>query len=172
MTTIMWKSSFLVSGFNIMKSLTLLVDAGLFGCFCNPSNSDMDYRIFNMKSVQTDFDSGQISGRAQSLAHNGHPSIWWSRSIVLNFGFRIYCRKTKNICQMFFHLCFVPIEVSEINSWLGLTAATLALHRWLSWCGFVLCSVHQHHRWLVVAGAKRMPQRSGRSVIIPNGMML
>ena len=37
-----------VSNFNIMKTLTLLVLAGLFQCFHNPPNSDVDYRIFNM----------------------------------------------------------------------------------------------------------------------------
>ena len=32
--------------------------------------------------------SREISGRAQSPARNGHPSIWWPRSTVLNFGFQ------------------------------------------------------------------------------------
>ena len=36
-----------VSNFNILKTLTHLVHAGLFWCFHNPSNSDMDHRIFN-----------------------------------------------------------------------------------------------------------------------------
>ena len=82
--------------------LTLLVHAGLFWCFQNPPNSDMDYRISNMRMWSfcmhihpgdlglyslirkdfcracTEFDSREISGQAQSeLAHNGHPSIWW-----------------------------------------------------------------------------------------------
>ena len=85
----------------------LLVHA--FGCFHSPPNSDMDYRIFNVRTwsqflhtgssiyslirrtfirVCTEFDSGEMSGREQSLAHNGHPSIWWPRFIVLNSGFR------------------------------------------------------------------------------------
>ena len=38
----------LVSNFNIIKTLTLLMHAGLFGCFCNPSNSEMDYWIFDV----------------------------------------------------------------------------------------------------------------------------
>ena len=72
-------------------------------------NSDMDYRIFNLWmssfcmridtggggggggglclqshpkdfcEVCTEFDCGEISGRAQKLARNGHPSIWWPR---------------------------------------------------------------------------------------------
>ena len=37
-----------VSNFNILKTLTLSGRAGLFGCISNPSNYDMDYRIFNM----------------------------------------------------------------------------------------------------------------------------
>ena len=87
--------------FNIVKTVTLLVHAGLFWCFHNLPNSDMDYGIFNMRrpviflhclyttgtSVYSlirrtfvesaqNFDSGENSGRAQSLARNGHPSIW------------------------------------------------------------------------------------------------
>ena len=34
-----------------MKIQTLLVHAGLFGCFRNLPNSDMDYRIFNVHIV-------------------------------------------------------------------------------------------------------------------------
>ena len=35
---------------NILKTLTLLfVRVGLFWCFCNPPNSDMDHRIFNVR---------------------------------------------------------------------------------------------------------------------------
>ena len=37
-----------VSNFNIMKTLTPLMHAGLFWCFHNPPNSDRDYRIFNV----------------------------------------------------------------------------------------------------------------------------
>ena len=37
-----------MSDFIIMKTLTLLVHAGLFGCFHNPPNSDMDYRILKV----------------------------------------------------------------------------------------------------------------------------
>ena len=33
----------IVSNFNILKTLTLLVHAGLFWCVHNPPNSDMDY---------------------------------------------------------------------------------------------------------------------------------
>ena len=66
--------------------------------------TDMDHRIFNVrmwsfcirihtrdlgllshpKDLCTEFDSGGISGWAQSLAINGHPSIWWPRSIVFS----------------------------------------------------------------------------------------
>ena len=35
----------IMSSFKIMKTLTLLMHAGLFRCFPNPSNSDMDYVI-------------------------------------------------------------------------------------------------------------------------------
>ena len=72
----------------------------LFWCFNNPPNSDMDYIIFNVSmwyfcmrihtedlglylwshikdfcGICTESDSCEISGRAQSLARNGHPSI-------------------------------------------------------------------------------------------------
>ena len=39
----------LVSSLNMMKTRTLSVPAGLFCCFHNPPNSDMDYRIFNVR---------------------------------------------------------------------------------------------------------------------------
>ena len=76
---------------------TLLVHARLFGCFHNPSNSDMDYMpkgSFRMRMyphwgtsvyrlvpkrlyrVCTEFDSREISQLTQSLTNNGHPSIW------------------------------------------------------------------------------------------------
>ena len=76
---------------------TLLVHAGLFGCFHNPSNSDMDYvpmgsflmRMYphwgtsvyrlvpkGLYRVCTEFDSREISQLTQSLTNNGHPSIW------------------------------------------------------------------------------------------------
>ena len=38
----------IVSNFNMMKTLTLLVHAGLFCCFHSPLNSVMDYRVFNV----------------------------------------------------------------------------------------------------------------------------
>ena len=38
-----------VFNFSIMKTLTLLVHAGLFGCFHSPPNSEMDCRIFNVR---------------------------------------------------------------------------------------------------------------------------
>ena len=41
----------IVSNFNIIKTLTLLVHAGLFQCFHSPPNSDMDYRIFKMHII-------------------------------------------------------------------------------------------------------------------------
>ena len=77
----------IVSIFDILKTLTLLVDAGLFW----RPNSDMDYRSLTCVChlfaciytkwtshskdycrVCTEFDSGEISRRAQSLARNGH----------------------------------------------------------------------------------------------------
>ena len=98
-----------MSIFNILNTLTLLMHAGLFWCLRTPSNSDMDFGIFNVRVWRfacvytrgtlvyglirrtfvecTEFDSGEISGRAQSLARNGHPSVGWPRSAVLNFGF-------------------------------------------------------------------------------------
>ena len=84
--------------------------------FHSPLNADMDYKIFNVRmwsfcmctcmctwrtsvynysliqrtfvTVCTEFDSGEISGRSQSLAHNSQPSIWWPQLIRHNFGFR------------------------------------------------------------------------------------
>ena len=38
----------MVSNFNILKTLILLVHAGLLWCFHNPPNSDRDYRILNV----------------------------------------------------------------------------------------------------------------------------
>ena len=90
---------------------SFLVHAGLFCCFHSPPNSDMDCKIFNVSVIflhaykhggprfvsliqrtfvesTQNFDSGEISGWVQSLAHNGHPSIWWPHSLVLNPGFR------------------------------------------------------------------------------------
>ena len=100
----------IVSNFNTLKILTFFVHAGLFWSFHNQPKCNIDYRIFNVpmwsfrmrkhtgeprfivssrRLVECrQFDSGEISGRAQSLAHNGHPSIWWPRLIVLNFDFR------------------------------------------------------------------------------------
>ena len=40
-------SSSIVSNFNSLK-MTFLVHAGLFGCFRNQLNSDMDYTILNV----------------------------------------------------------------------------------------------------------------------------
>ena len=37
-----------VSSFNILKTLTLLVIAGLFWCFHNLTYSHMDYKSFNV----------------------------------------------------------------------------------------------------------------------------
>ena len=37
------------SGFNTLKIRTLLVHAGLFGCFHNPTNSDMNHRSFKVR---------------------------------------------------------------------------------------------------------------------------
>ena len=39
----------IVSNVSVLKTLTLLVHAGLFWCFHNPPNCDIDYRIFNMR---------------------------------------------------------------------------------------------------------------------------
>ena len=51
-----------VYNFNIMKTLTLLVPAGLCWCFHNPSNSDMDYRISNvcMRSLHAYIHTGDL----------------------------------------------------------------------------------------------------------------
>ena len=40
----------IVSNFNILKTLTLLVSAGLFCCFPSPPDSDMDYKILNVRT--------------------------------------------------------------------------------------------------------------------------
>ena len=95
--------------------LTFSVHAALFWCFHNPPHSDMDYtgslnayeifwhiiciiyiythtgdlspcRVWTFM-VCTEFDSWETSGQERSLAHSGHPSIWWSGLMVLNFGF-------------------------------------------------------------------------------------
>ena len=52
----------------------------------------MDYRILSVrmwplyasiyKWRTLEFDSWKISGLAQSLTRNGHPSIWWTHSII------------------------------------------------------------------------------------------
>ena len=47
-----------------------------------------DPRLKEFCRVCTEFDSGETSMWAQSLAHNGRLSICWLRSIVLNLGFR------------------------------------------------------------------------------------
>ena len=39
----------IASNFNSLKTLTLLVHAGLSWCFHNPPNSDTDHRIFTMR---------------------------------------------------------------------------------------------------------------------------
>ena len=90
----------IVSNFNMMKTLTPLVHAGLFCCVHSPLNSDMGYRIFNLLmwslcmhihtgdlsllshpkdfcTVCTELDSREISVWAQNLAHNGQPAISW-----------------------------------------------------------------------------------------------
>ena len=106
----------IASHFNTLKTPTLLVLARLFWCFHNPSNYDMDCRIFNMcmwpfcrciqmgdlylgdlslqshlrdfRGICTEFDSGETSGQTQRLACDDHPSIWWPGLIMLNFGFQ------------------------------------------------------------------------------------
>ena len=39
---------FIVSNFNILKTLTLSVHVVFFWCFHNPPNSSTDYRVFNV----------------------------------------------------------------------------------------------------------------------------
>ena len=39
----------IVLNFNILKVLTLLVHADIFGCFLSPPISDVDRRIFNVR---------------------------------------------------------------------------------------------------------------------------
>ena len=89
---------------NTLKILTFTVHAGLFKCFQNPGNSDMDYRIFNlcmcsfcmrihtgglnllshMHSFCREFAQNLTLEKSEgtSLAKNGHPSIWTPCSIV------------------------------------------------------------------------------------------
>ena len=89
--------------------LSFLVHAGLFCCFhiLLFPNSDMDYKIFNMSVIflhaykhggprfisliqrtfvesAQNFDSGEISGWAQSLARNSHPFTRQPRLTVLS----------------------------------------------------------------------------------------
>ena len=53
----------ILSNFNIMKTMTLLVHAGLFWCCHNSPNSDMGYRIFDMhvRSFCVSIDTGDYS---------------------------------------------------------------------------------------------------------------
>ena len=82
------------------------VHAGCFWCFHNPSTSDVDYRIFNVliwslcmhthtaagfvvwsEGLLLGVESAQpliLMKLALNLTRDGHPSVWWSRSIVLN----------------------------------------------------------------------------------------
>ena len=103
--------------FHNVLTQTLLVHARLFSCFHNPPNSDTDYGIFNVHTrsfcmrkhtgdlslwshpndfctVCTEWDSGEISGRARSLARNGHPSVWWPLSVVHDLAFKSECSRS------------------------------------------------------------------------------
>ena len=40
--------------------------------------------ILRLFVVCTESDCGEVSGRAQSLTRNGHPSSWWPRPILLH----------------------------------------------------------------------------------------
>ena len=99
----------MVSNFNILKT----DDFGqcwVILRFHSPPNSDMDYGVFNVcvwpfcMGIHTCrnfdlirrtscrvfivLDSGENSRRTQILARNGHSSMWWPRSIVLNLAFK------------------------------------------------------------------------------------
>ena len=50
-------------------------------CTWGSSAYSLIQRIFTVS--WTEFDSGEISGQAQSLAHNSHSFLCWPRSIVL-----------------------------------------------------------------------------------------
>ena len=76
----------IVSNFNIMNTLTPFVHAGIFVISTVHWTPTWTNGIFNMHmwpffTICTESDSGEILGRAQSLAHNGYPSIWWPEQI-------------------------------------------------------------------------------------------
>ena len=59
-----------------------------FGMHIHAGDHGLQSQLKEFCGVCTEFDSGETSGWAQSLAHNGCLSICWRRSIVLNLGFR------------------------------------------------------------------------------------
>ena len=65
-----------VCNFNILKTLTLLVYAGLFCCFHSPPNSDMDYKILN---VPTRFLFFGLSFGAPLTPNQQLPEAVWTR---------------------------------------------------------------------------------------------
>ena len=79
-----------------------------------PKYADFNVNTEHFHSVQsqlkdlcracTEFDSGKISGCAQSSAHTGHQSVWWPRLTVLNLAF-------KNECS-----CSVPLTFTGSKS--------------------------------------------------------
>ena len=112
--------------------------AGLFWCFHNPSNSDLDYRIFNMHIyihviflhaythrgtsvncviwgafVESAQDSREISGWAQSPAHNSRLSICWLYSIVHNF---VFWEQVLFICATDSPVLFILFLTEYINA--------------------------------------------------------
>ena len=56
--------------------------SALFACVCTKSQPK-DYIIESAQNL-----TGEIPGWAQSIAHTGHPSFWWPRLLMLNFGFQ------------------------------------------------------------------------------------
>ena len=64
-------------------SLTRVCD--LFACVY--THLSLWSRPWDSCRICTEFGSGELSGRAQSLARNSHTSVWRPRSIALSFGF-------------------------------------------------------------------------------------
>ena len=104
-------------------SLTCVCD--LFACVYTRGTSI--YSLIRM-IFATEFDSGETSGRAQSLARNGHPSVWSPRSIVFHFGFRE--RAGALALHHWLSHCSAPLTVPLLCT----TDCPTALHHWLSHC--------------------------------------
>ena len=105
----------LVFSFKFLQALQKLYTKKINSAFSTvPKYADFNVNTEHFHSVQsqlkdlcracTEFDSGKISGCAQSSAHTGHQSVWWPRLTVLNLAF-------KNECS-----CSVPLTFTGSKS--------------------------------------------------------